>query len=144
MTKAVANKKTEETKAPAKKVKGQVKPEDIKKKPFVNLIEVRDVTEETATDDELAKIKARDKRAKEEAPKRAWSKVKNRRNQDIKETDWMVTRHRDELAMVELGMIEKTSLTEKQYKDLLTHRQALRDINKDFEDPKKVKYPNLK
>lgn len=43
-------------------------------------------------------------------------------DQQLQQTDWLVTRHRDQ---VELGI--ETSLNEDEYKELLMFRQSLRD-----------------
>lgn len=50
---------------------------------------------------------------------------KGRRDQLLSETDWLVTRHRDEKD--EGG---GTTLTAKQFKELLRYRKALRDWDK--------------
>jgi hypothetical protein len=49
------------------------------------------------------------------------------RNEKLFSTDWMVIRHRDQ---VDAGVA--TSLTNTQYINLLTYRQALRDLSKDY------------
>lgn len=50
----------------------------------------------------------------------------------ITDTDWMTTRHRDQLAAG-----TPTSLTEEQYMELLAYKQALRDwpTSGDYNDP---------
>ena len=50
---------------------------------------------------------------------------KARRNQLLADTDWLVTRHRDEK---DEG--SGTTLTAKQFKELLRYRKALRDWDK--------------
>lgn len=50
---------------------------------------------------------------------------KGRRDQLLSETDWLVTRHRDEK---DEG--SGTTLTAKQFKELLRYRKALRDWDK--------------
>ena len=50
---------------------------------------------------------------------------KARRNQLLADTDWLVTRHRDEK---DEG--SGTTLTAKQFKDVLRYRKALRDWDK--------------
>lgn len=50
---------------------------------------------------------------------------KARRNQLLSDTDWLVTRHRDEK---DEG--SGTTLTAKQFKELLRYRKALRDWDK--------------
>lgn len=58
------------------------------------------------------------------------------RDQKLYETDWMVTRHRDQTdAMI------TTSLTGEQFQKLLTYRQALRDITRTYENLDDVVWP---
>ncbi len=50
---------------------------------------------------------------------------RNRENK-LKETDWMILRHQDEIART-----VQTTLTNEQYQELLNYRQALRDMPED-------------
>ena len=49
------------------------------------------------------------------------------RNSKLYETDWMVLRHRDQI-----DANVTTTLTNDQYQKVLTYRQALRDLSKDY------------
>jgi hypothetical protein len=60
------------------------------------------------------------------------------RDQKLYETDWMVTRHRDQL---DLSMYP--TLSNIQYQNLLTYRQALRDITKVYNNLDDVVWPLL-
>ena len=60
------------------------------------------------------------------------------RNEKLFSTDWMVTRHRDQ---VDSGVT--TSLTNDQYKNLLIYRQALRDITEKYNNIDDVVWPLL-
>ena len=60
------------------------------------------------------------------------------RNAKLAETDWMVTRHRDQL---DAGIA--TSLTSEQYSKLLVYRQQLRDITNIYESLDDVIWPIL-
>lgn len=60
------------------------------------------------------------------------NELRNKRTHSIALTDWFVQRHRDEVdAKI------ATTMTAKQYKDLLAYRQALRDF------PSKKGFPNI-
>ena len=60
------------------------------------------------------------------------------RDQKLFETDWMITRHRDQ---IDLGMYP--TLSNLQYQDLLTYRQALRDVTKLYNNLDDVVWPLL-
>jgi len=60
------------------------------------------------------------------------------RDQKLYETDWMITRHRDQ---IDLGMYP--TLSNLQYQDLLTYRQALRDVTKLYNNLDDVVWPLL-
>lgn len=60
------------------------------------------------------------------------------RNMKLLETDWMVTRHRDQL-----DAKQKTSLTDSQYKTLLNYRSQLRDITSKYSTIDDVVWPIL-
>lgn len=62
--------------------------------------------------------------------------ARNKRDQLLGDTQWLVQRHRDQIEVA-----EPTTLTDDQYKALLTYRQALRDITKQEGFPKEVIYP---
>jgi len=56
-------------------------------------------------------------------PNKAMEMVRSERNNLISATDWLVLRHRDE---IDKGV--PTTLSAEQYQELLTYRQALRDL----------------
>lgn len=62
------------------------------------------------------KITVADKRLEKE------KSLKAQRDQAIRETDWLVLRHRDEI-----DSSRPTTITEAEYSELLAYRQALRD-----------------
>lgn len=50
-------------------------------------------------------------------------KLREQRNKLLQETDWLLLRHQDEMA---LGI--QTTLSAEEYQELLLYRQALRDL----------------
>lgn len=60
------------------------------------------------------------------------------RNIKLLETDWMVTRHRDQL-----DANQATTLSENQYKNLLGYRSQLRDITSKYNNLDDVVWPIL-
>lgn len=69
----------------------------------------------------------------------AMANVRAQRDKLLEQTEWVVKRHEEQL---KLG---KTALTEKQFKDVLTYRQALRDLpnNVDAKNPEFPKAPTV-
>lgn len=61
---------------------------------------------------------------------------RNKRDALLNDTQWLVQRHRDQ---IEVG--EQTTLTNEEYKALLTYRQALRDVTLQKDFPTEVIYP---
>lgn len=65
-----------------------------------------------------------------------WLYIIQQRNQLLKETDWLVIRHRDQVANgVDLN------LATEEYQGLLNYRQFLRDLPQTFEDPDEIVWP---
>lgn len=66
-----------------------------------------------------------------------WGTLRAQRDTRLATTDWLVQRHAEELA---LGL--DTTLTPGQHTDLLTYRQALRDLPANTTDPANPEWPN--
>jgi hypothetical protein len=62
--------------------------------------------------------------------------LRDARNAKLYETEWMVVRHKEQL---DIGV--NTSLTTQQYNNLLTYRQQLRDITKQYSNLDDVIWP---
>lgn len=65
-----------------------------------------------------------------------WDALRAERDGMLMATDWLVQRHAEELA---LGL--DTTLTPEQHTDLLTYRQALRDLPENTTDPTNPNWP---
>lgn len=65
-----------------------------------------------------------------------WDALRAQRDARLTATDWLVQRHAEELA---LGL--DTTLTPEQHTDLLTYRQALRDLPESTTDPTNPTWP---
>lgn len=72
----------------------------------------------------------------EAALEQAWSALRAERDRRFEETRWLVERHAEELT---LGL--NTMLTPEQHTDLLTYRQALRDLPEGTLDPADPVWP---
>ena len=71
-----------------------------------------------------------------EALEQAWSALRAERDRRFEATRWLIERHAEELA---LGL--DTTLTPEQHTDLLTYRQALRDLPENTTDPNNPEWP---
>lgn len=67
---------------------------------------------------------------------RAWNDLRSERDRRLDDTDKLMRRHAEELA---LGL--NTTLTPEQHTDLLTYRQALRDLPENTTDPADPVWP---
>lgn len=64
------------------------------------------------------------------------TQARNKRDQLLSDTQWLVQRHRDQIEVA-----EPTTLTADQYKALLTYRQALRDVPTQSGFPDNIIFP---
>lgn len=65
------------------------------------------------------------------------TQARNKRDQLLSDTQWLVQRHRDQIEVA-----EPTTLTSDQYKALLTYRQALRDVPTQSGFPGNIVWPS--
>lgn len=82
--------------------------------PFVSLWEAEKSRLEAAEEARIAKYNSEEARA---------ARVREKRDQLLADSSWIVERHRDQLANG-----DETTLTEEQYNEWLAYRQALRDL----------------
>lgn len=66
-----------------------------------------------------------------------WEKIRKKRSELFKETEWIKFRHRDQK---EANI--QTTLTEEQYQEWLDYWQALRDLPNNFQNPEEVVWPD--
>lgn len=85
---------------------------------------VRVLTEENATPEELQKIQDRDQQAQATATDRAWEKVRRKRNELLRATDWAILPD-----------------SPKDTPNMRSYRQALRNLPQNHATPEGVVWP---